>query len=132
MAVNDKEYQVKDMTILEDDLKTQKKYKSTGEAFVIKYPFPQDRKTIARRIAAEFNGLPMDSFSYADRTVIMRDAEIDALVEGPESWKGADNCLDEDLKNWLYEECKNWQTEFQEKLKKNKFAKRSKKTEVPD
>lgn len=124
-----KEYIIKDMIVLEDDLKFQKKY-TGGDTYIFRYPLPQDRKNIARRIAAELNGLPMDSFSFADRSIIMRDAEIDVLVEGPSAWEGADECLDEELKDWLFEQCKKWQNQFQEKLKKNKFAKRSKKDSV--
>jgi hypothetical protein len=123
-----KEYTVKNMILLEDDLKIQKKY--NGEMYTIKYPLPQDRKNIARRIASEFDGLPMDSFTINDRSLVIRDAEIDHLIEEADHWQGADECLDEELKNWLFEECRKWQRAFQEKLKKNKFTKRSKKGEV--
>ncbi len=123
-----KEFTVKNMVLIEDDLRTEKKY--DGEVWIIKYPEPQDRKSIARRISAEFDGLPIDSFTMSDRSIIIRDAEIDYLVKGPDHWQGSDGCLDEELKNWLFEECRKWQKTFQEKLKKNKFTKRSKKGEV--
>ncbi len=125
-----KEYVIRDMVVLDSDLQTTKKY--NGENYTIKYPLPQERKDIARRIAAEFNGVAMEAFTYTDRNMIIRDAEIDVVVEGPDHWKGSDECLDEDLKNWLYKQSQEWQQAFQEKLKKNKFAKRSKKGQVPD
>lgn len=128
----DKEYVVKNMVLMEDDLKTEKKYKTTGEIWIFKYPLPEQQRRIARRIAGEFGGLPMDSFTMADRNIIIRDVEINELIEGPDHWQGSDDCLDEDLKNWLFEQSQKWQTDFQEKLKKNKFAKRSAKGKVSD
>lgn len=117
------EYKIRDMLILEDDRK--KKIKKDNDEFIIKAPFPRDQKEIARRLALEYNGLPVNSFSLDDRYIFTRDISIDILVEEyPKWWKDADNCLDNDLKEWLYQEITNWAGEFQEKLKKNKFNKR--------
>jgi hypothetical protein len=127
---SDKKFIVKNMILSEDDLKIEKTYLPTKEKWILKYPLPEQQRRIARLTAGEFGGLPIDSYLATDRDIIIRDVELNELVEGPDSWEGVDSCLDEDLKNWLYEELQKFKREVQGKLKKNKFAKRMSKGEV--
>jgi len=117
-------FQIRDMTVLDTD--RQKVITiNDKEKFKIKAPSPRERKEISRRIVIEQNGLPTDSFTRDDKFIFTRDAWINTLiVEHPEWWSNTEACLDEELKDTLYEKMLEWDREFQEKLKKNQFAKR--------
>ncbi len=127
---SDKEYIVRNMKLTEEDLRVEKKYPVTKETWIIKYALPDQQRRIARMTASEFGGLAIDSFLQADQQMIIRDIEVNELVEGPEHWDGVDSCLDEDLKNWLWEQIQKHKKDIQEKLKKNRFTKRISKGKV--
>lgn len=123
------EYHVRDMLILDEDRK--KKVKFGKDTFVLKAPFPDDHKDISRRLAIEYNGLPVNSYSLDDRYLLERDVSLDVLIDdSPDWWSTANMCPDDTFKDELYKALTTWASEFQEKLKKNKFAKRGKEKSV--
>ena len=123
--MENQEYHVRDLLILEDDRR--KQVKIGKDTFVILAAFPKDQKNISRRLALEYDGLPVNSFSLDDRYFFTRDVTLDVLIhKSPEWWSTASDCLDEEVKEMLYTEIVTWSNEFQEKLKKNQFTKRGK------
>lgn len=125
------EFKIRDMIVINDDRK-KKITRNKGETFVIKTPSPKENRVISQTLAMSYyNGLPVNSYSPDDRYIYERDATIDVLVEdSPDFWTKAEDCLDDSLKEWLYTEITKWNSEFQEKLKKNKFAKGNTKESV--
>jgi hypothetical protein len=117
-----KEYRVRDMVIKESD---RKKSITVGtDHFIILAPFPKDRKNITKQVVYMCDGLPVSSFGRDERDMFERDATLNILIEeSPIYWKTAEDCIDEDLKNTIYQEILTWDTEFQSKLKKNGFPK---------
>lgn len=117
-------YKVRDMLVMDEDRK-KKITRNKGETFVIKAPTPKENRQISQSLAMNYyNGLPVNSYSPDDRYLYERDASIDVLIdEHPNFWTKAEDCLDNSLKEWLYTEIMKWTAEFQEKLKKNQFAK---------
>lgn len=120
---------IRNMLLLEDDLK--KEVTINGDTFTVKAITGSDQKQISRNVAIETGGVPANSLSMDARMMFERDAALDhALVDYPDWWENADKCPDEDLKNRLYEEINSWSLEFQERLKKNRFARRGPETQV--
>lgn len=118
------EIQIRNMLILENDLL--KKVKVDNENFTIKAILPKTRKEIARTVAFQYNGYPAASFSVDDRNRIERDATIDHVVdESPDWWVDSGECPQDSVLEDLYIDIIKWDNEFQTKLKKNKFSKRS-------
>lgn len=123
--MENQEYRVRDLLILEDDRK--KQVKIGKDIFVILAVFPKEQKDISRRLALEYDGLPVNSFSIDDRYSFTRDVTLDVLIhDSPDWWTKSEDCPDIELKDYLYEQIISWSNEFQEKLKKNKFSKRGK------
>lgn len=117
----------KNMLVLEKD--RLKNIEIDDEKFTIRYPFPLDRKNMARQEAIEYNGHPIASFSSVDRYMFEREAYIDNILEEKPGWWGdsaGTGLKTEDILNTLYKEGKDWEKEFDEKLKKNKFPHRNK------
>lgn len=125
----EREYRVRDLLILEEDRK--KSIKIGEDKFIIKAPFPREQQEIARRLAMDYNGLPVTSFSLDDRYLFTQLATLDVLiVEAPSWWTTAENCPDAALRDALYDEIQKWSDEFQTQLKKNKLGKRGAKAQV--
>lgn len=117
------EFKIRDMVVIDED--RQKTVTINNEKFVINAPTPKERKQIARHIVIQQNGMPVNSFNSFDLDMFTRDAWLTVLlVSYPKWWTNPDDCIDEGLKDQLYKELLEWDSEFQEKLKKNQFAKR--------
>jgi len=96
-------YAVRDMLVLENDLI--KTIEVNKESFKIKAPTPKENKQIARYVAILQNGMAFNSFSSEAIDMFTRDAWLGVLiVEHPQWWKTPDECLDEGLKDLLYNE----------------------------
>lgn len=117
------EIKIRNMLILDEDRK--KEISIDGEIFTINALFNHDHKEIARRIAVDQNGLPVNSFSMNDRERFDRDATVDtAVIDKPKWFTNATRCIDESVLDRLFTAINDWTAEFQEKLKKNQFTKR--------
>lgn len=115
--------EIRNMLFLEKD--REKEVKINNENFKIKALFEKDYLEISRRVAISRNGLPENNFSQADRYRFSRIATIDvALIDHPDWWTSAENCPESETLEKLMIEIENHSLEFQQKLKKNKFAKR--------
>jgi hypothetical protein len=120
------ETKIRDMIILDEDRK--KKVTIRKESFVIKALFPKDYKDIANRLAMDYQGMSVNAYSVSARNQFERDAYVDqGILESPSWWANAEECPEVETVESLYNEILKWTNDFQEKLKKNKFAKRDKK-----
>ena len=120
--------EIQNMMVLDEDVKKKISIKYDGgqDNFVIKALFPKDHKNIARALAIQYNGLPVNSFSMDDRAMFEQHARVDqGVIESPGWWKSAEDCLKPEVVSKLDEEIIEWTGELHEKLKKNKFTKRS-------
>lgn len=124
---------IQNMLILDEDRQKEitVEYPGGKEKFTIKALFPKDNKEIARRLAMDYNGLPVSSYSVDDRYLFERDATIDqGVVEGPEWWSAAEDCAKDEVNETLFKAIKEHTEDFNKKLKKNKFVRRGPEPEV--
>lgn len=124
------EFKVRNMLIMDGDLK--KEFKIGEDTFIIIPQVPNARRTIEEQIARWLNGVPVSAYSQNGLSELRVNATVDVCtVSGPDWWKGSMECVDNETVIQLYQAIQEWDTEFQEALKKNRFVKGSPGPKVP-
>jgi hypothetical protein len=116
------EIKVRNMVITIAD--RQKIIKIGDDNFTFQIPLPVERVQLSTQIANYIGGKDLKSlqayeYQFAKMIVTLNFV----IVKAPDWWEGSEKCIDDNLLGELYKEFNDFEEEFQESLKKNKFSK---------
>ena len=101
------------------ELDLQKKIETRNGEFVIKALFPYEKTYVIKLIAEQAGNI--SNLFIAEAEYVRKICTLQVcIVENPDWWVGASNCLDDDLLNHIYEEYLKLEDSLSEKLKKNR------------